>query len=71
MLAATGFVVVVFFFSTAAVGVDEETLLNRFLLHAVPALLFYLALILRELERWPAVAVGSPMPASASAEASF
>lgn len=71
MLAAAGFVVVVFFFSTAAVGVDEETLLNRFLLHAVPALLFYLALILRELERWPAVAEGSPMPASASAEVSF
>ena len=53
MLAAGGFIVVVFFFSTAAVGVDEETLLNRFLLQAVPALFFYLVLILREVERWP------------------
>ena len=32
MLAAVGFVVVVFFFSNAAGGVDEESLLNRFLL---------------------------------------
>ncbi|MDQ2962231.1 MAG: hypothetical protein M3R31_03585 [Pseudomonadota bacterium] len=51
MLAATGLVVVVFFFSSAWGGVDEENLLNRFLLHAVPALAYYLALILREPER--------------------
>jgi hypothetical protein len=52
MLAAVGFVVVVFFFSNAAGGVDEESLLNRFLLDAVPALVFYLVLILREREQW-------------------
>ena len=51
MLAATGLVIVVFYFSNAAGGVDEENLLNRFILHAVPALAFYLVLILRERER--------------------
>ena len=51
LLAAIGLVLVVFFFSSAAGGVDEENLLNRFLLHAVPALAFYLVLILRERER--------------------
>lgn len=50
MLAATGLVFVVFFFSSAAVGVDEESLVNRFLLHEVPALAYYLMLILRERE---------------------
>ncbi|HEY2968013.1 MAG TPA: hypothetical protein VGK75_06555 [Casimicrobiaceae bacterium] len=52
MLAATGLVVVVFFFSNVARGVAEENLLNRFLLQAVPALAYYLVLILRERERW-------------------
>ena len=55
MMAATGVVLLVFFFSSAATGVDEETLLNRFLLHAVPALAFYLVLILREREHWAPV----------------
>jgi hypothetical protein len=47
MLAAAAFIVVVFFFSLASWGVRDETLTNRLLLHVVPALLFYLALILR------------------------
>jgi hypothetical protein len=66
MLAATGFVIVVFFFSNAAGGVDEESLLNRFLLHAVPALAFYLVLILRERERWAPAGetVSPPVPAN-------
>jgi hypothetical protein len=65
MLAAVGFVVVVFFFSNAAGGVDEESLLNRFLLDAVPALAFYLVLILREREHWAPAgeAVSPPVPA--------
>jgi hypothetical protein len=68
MLAATGVVLVVFFFSAAAGGVDEENLLNRFLLHAVPALGFYLVLILRERERQaPAGEIASPpVPADAA-----
>jgi hypothetical protein len=61
MLAATGLVIVVFYFSNAAGGVDEENLLNRFLLHAVPALAFYLVLILRERERQaPDTEIASP-----------
>jgi hypothetical protein len=61
MLAGTGLVIVVFYFSSAAGGVDEENLLNRFLLHAVPALAFYLVLILHERERQaPAGEIASP-----------
>jgi hypothetical protein len=41
MAAAFGLVVVVFFFTSAAVGVENETLVNRFLLHLAPALAFY------------------------------
>jgi hypothetical protein len=51
MLAALGLIVVVFFYSSATGGVDEESLLNRFLLHLVPALSFYLLLILGERQR--------------------
>ena len=47
MLAAIGFIGVVFFFSSASGGVEEESLTNRLVLHAVPALVFYVALILR------------------------
>jgi hypothetical protein len=66
MLAAVGFVGVVFFFSNAAGGVDEESLLNRFLLDAVPALAFYLVLILREREQWPRADTLQPAPADAA-----
>jgi len=45
--AAVAFVGVVFFFSTASGGVKDESLTNRLVMHMVPALLFYLALILR------------------------
>ena len=47
MLTAVAFIAVVFFFSGASWGVRDETLTNRFLLQIVPALVFYLALILR------------------------
>jgi len=45
MLGAFGFVSVVFFYSNAALGVADETLVNRLPLHLVPALAFYLALL--------------------------
>lgn len=41
MLAAAGLVVVVYFFTAAAIGVANETLVNRFLLHLAPPLAFY------------------------------
>ena len=47
MLGASAFVFVVFFFSSAAVGVAEETLVNRLPLHLAAALAFYLALLWR------------------------
>jgi hypothetical protein len=47
MLAAVALTGVVFFFSTAAGGVREESLTSRFLMHMVPAFVFYVALILR------------------------
>ena len=47
MLGAFAFVFVVFFFSNAAMGVAEETLVNRLPLHLAPALAFYLALLWR------------------------
>ncbi|MEO5700697.1 MAG: hypothetical protein ABIR61_09405 [Casimicrobiaceae bacterium] len=47
MLGGIAFVAVVFFFSNAGGGVDDETLVNRLLLHLVPALAFYLLLLVR------------------------
>lgn len=47
MLGAFTFVFVVFFYSSAAGGVDEESLVNRLPLHLVPALVFYLVLVWR------------------------
>lgn len=46
MLGACAFVFVVFFYSSASGGVDDESLVNRLLLHLVPALAFYLSLLL-------------------------
>src|SRR5258708_2784837 len=66
MLAAAGFVLVVYFFSGAAGGGAEESLVNRFLLHTVPALAFYLVLILRERERWAPIAAIAAVPARAA-----
>ncbi len=40
-----GLVFVVFFMTSAAGGVDDESLVNRLPLHMVPALVFYLALL--------------------------
>jgi hypothetical protein len=44
---ALGFVAVVFYFSSASGGVDNESLVNRLPLHMVPALVFYVLLLLR------------------------
>lgn len=48
MLGAFAFVFVVFFYSSAALGVADETLVNRLPLHLTPALAFYLALLWRQ-----------------------
>ncbi len=56
MLGGFGLVFVVFYLSSAAGGVDDETLVNRMLLQIVPALMFYLALLLRPA---PAPAAGA------------
>jgi hypothetical protein len=48
MLAAMAFVFVLYFFSSAAGGVKDDSLTNRMPLQIVAAFLFYLALILRE-----------------------
>jgi hypothetical protein len=40
-------VAVVFYLTDASGGVDDETLVNRLPLHMVPALLFYVLLLLR------------------------
>jgi hypothetical protein len=45
MIGACAFVIVVFFFSSAYGGVDDESLVNRLPLHMVPALAFYLSLL--------------------------
>lgn len=45
MLGGCAFVFVVFFYSSASGGVDDESLVNRLLLHLVPALAFYLSLL--------------------------
>jgi len=48
MLGAFAFVFVVFFYSSAAFGVADETLVNRLPLHMVPVLAFYLAVLWRQ-----------------------
>jgi uncharacterized membrane protein YqaE (UPF0057 family) len=48
VLGAFAFVFVVFFYSSAAFGVADETLVNRLPLHMVPALAFYLAFLWRQ-----------------------
>jgi hypothetical protein len=64
MLGAFAFVFVVFFFSNAAFGVADETLVNRLPLHMVPVLAFYLILLWRQApERLPDAA---PLPAPES-----
>lgn len=52
MLAGVALVAVVYFFTAAAIGVVEETLVNRMPLHLVPALAFYaLVLVVEGRER--------------------
>jgi hypothetical protein len=48
MLGAFAFVFVVFFYSSAAFGVADETLVNRLPLHLAPALAFYLVRLWRQ-----------------------
>jgi hypothetical protein len=48
MLGGFAFVFIVFFYSSAAFGVADETLVNRLPLHMVPALAFYLAFLWRQ-----------------------
>lgn len=48
MLGAFAFVFVVFFYSSAAFGVADETLVNRLPLQMVPALAFYLVFLWRQ-----------------------
>ena len=48
MLGAFAFVFIVFFYSSAAFGVADETLVNRLPLHMVPALAFYLVFLWRQ-----------------------
>lgn len=68
MLGAFAFVFVVFFYSSAAGGVDDETLVSRLLLHLVPALAFYLVLLSRQRSQRAAsaaLAISPPAPSSA------
>jgi len=51
MLSAFAFAFVVFFYSSAAGGVGDETLVNRLPLHLVPALAFFLVLLWRQRSR--------------------
>ena len=62
MLGAFAFVFVVFFYTSAAAGVEEETLVNRLPLHLVPALAFYLVLLWRKGRDATPAAVARPVP---------
>jgi hypothetical protein len=53
-------VFVVFFYSSAAFGVADETLVNRLPLHMVPALAFYLAFLWRQGTASASAAEGAP-----------
>jgi hypothetical protein len=69
MIGALAFVVVVFYFSSASGGVDDETLVNRLPFHMVLALAYYLALLLLEVIPASAAASVAPTPASAAPDA--
>jgi len=47
MLGALAFVAVVFYYSSAAGGVADESLVNRLPLHMTPALVFYVLMLLQ------------------------
>lgn len=64
MLGACAFVTVVFFFSGASGGIDDESLVNRLLLHMVPALAFYLTLLVLK----PSAGAAEPEASRASTE---
>jgi len=62
MLGAFALVFVVFFLTSAAGGVEDESLVNRLPLHLVPALAFYLVLLWRLRLRLPPDAANSAPP---------
>jgi hypothetical protein len=62
MLFAFAFVFVVFFYSSAAGGVDEESLVNRLPLHLVPALAFYLLVLWRRGRTATVAGAANPSP---------
>jgi hypothetical protein len=62
MLGAFALVFVVFFYSSAAGGVDNESLVNRLPLHLVPALVFYLVLLWHKRPRLIATVAGGASP---------
>lgn len=62
MLGAFAIVFVVFFYSSAAGGVDNESLVNRLPLHLVPALVFYLVLLWHKGPRLIATDAGGASP---------
>ena len=63
MAAAAAFVLLVYGFSNAAVGVAGENLVNRFLLQTVPALAFYLLVILADRDAPAAIDSRAPIAA--------
>lgn len=65
--AMAGLIVVVYYFSSGAAGVLDETLVNRFLLHAAPAFSFYALLLVLD-ARLPSTATAS-IPATKAADA--
>ncbi|MEO8485005.1 MAG: hypothetical protein ABI585_01580 [Betaproteobacteria bacterium] len=65
--AMAGLIVVIFYFTSAAGGVLDETLVNRFLLHAAPTLAFYVLLLFLD-ARAPSSAAAIT-PATKAAEA--
>jgi hypothetical protein len=74
MLGGCAFVFVVFFYSSASGGVDDESLVNRLLLHLVPALAFYLSLLLlkpRVIAGERAVSTGSTEDAPVARDAAL
>ena len=65
--AMAALVIVIFYFTTAAGGVLDETLVNRFLLHAAPTLAFYALLLVLD-ARAPSSAAES-VPTTKAADA--
>jgi len=65
--AMAGVVLVVYYFTSAAGGVLDETLVNRFLLHAAPALAFYALLLVLDARARPSADAITPATKPADA----